>query len=83
MVYINYLLWCFRGFLFLRLICPALLKPQLFNLTTGIDSTRGGCLFTCLSVCPDTLSPTAERTLKLIAKYLQNLANQVEFKAKV
>ena len=23
------------GFLFLRLICPALLKPQLFNLTTG------------------------------------------------
>ena len=28
----------------------------------------------------DSLSPNAERTLKLIAKYLQNLANQVEFK---
>ena len=31
----------------------------------------------------DSLSTTAERTLKLIAKYLQNLANQVEFRTKV
>ena len=39
------------------------------------------CLYN--SVGLDTLSVTAERTLKLIAKYLQNLANQVEFRTKV
>ena len=31
----------------------------------------------------DSLSVTAERTLKLLAKYLQNLANQVEFRTKI
>ena len=52
------------GFLFLRFICPAMLKPQIFNLVTGSPSAN------------------AERTLKLVAKGMQNLANLVEFKSK-
>ncbi|XP_052099193.1 ras GTPase-activating protein 1-like [Mytilus californianus] len=52
------------GFVFLRLLCPAILNPKSFNLIT------------------ETPSETASRTLKLIAKALQNLANLVEFGAK-
>ncbi|KAK3098387.1 hypothetical protein FSP39_019002 [Pinctada imbricata] len=53
------------GFIFLRLLCPAILNPKSFNLIT------------------EAPSETASRTLKLIAKALQNLANLVEFGAKV
>uniref|UniRef100_F7A940 RAS p21 protein activator (GTPase activating protein) 1 n=1 Tax=Xenopus tropicalis TaxID=8364 RepID=F7A940_XENTR len=53
------------GFVFLRLICPAILNPRMFNIIS------------------DSPSPTAARTLTLVAKSLQNLANLVEFGAKV
>uniref|UniRef100_A0A4W3HI42 RAS p21 protein activator 1 n=1 Tax=Callorhinchus milii TaxID=7868 RepID=A0A4W3HI42_CALMI len=52
------------GFVFLRLICPAILNPRLFNIIS------------------DPPSSTAARTLTLVAKSLQNLANLVEFGAK-
>lgn len=49
------------GFLFLRLICPAILNPKLFGLLR--DNPR----------------PRAQRTLTLIAKGLQALANMSSF----
>ncbi|KAI4876546.1 hypothetical protein NFI96_016581 [Prochilodus magdalenae] len=52
------------GFVFLRLICPAILSPRMFN------------------IIADPPSPTAGRTLTLVAKSVQNLANLVEFGAK-
>ncbi|KPP73901.1 ras GTPase-activating protein 1-like, partial [Scleropages formosus] len=52
------------GFVFLRLICPAILSPRMFNIIS------------------DPPSPTAGRTLTLVAKSVQNLANLVEFGAK-
>ncbi|XP_060692591.1 ras GTPase-activating protein 1 isoform X1 [Hemiscyllium ocellatum] len=52
------------GFVFLRLICPAILNPRMF------------------SIILDPPSSTAARTLTLVAKSLQNLANLVEFGAK-
>merc|ERR1712029_1127368 len=52
------------GFIFLRLLCPAILNPRSFNL---------------LSEPPP---PAAARSLVMIAKCLQNLANLVEFGAK-
>lgn len=53
------------SFIFLRLICPAILNPRQFGL---ID---------------DSPSETAARSLVMIAKCLQNLANLVEFGIKV
>jgi len=52
------------GFIFLRLLCPAILNPRQFNL---------------LSEPP---APVATRSLVMIAKCLQNLANLVEFGVK-
>ncbi|KAK7933720.1 hypothetical protein WMY93_004616 [Mugilogobius chulae] len=52
------------GFVFLRLICPAILNPRMFNIIADPPST------------------TAVRTLTLVAKSVQNLANLVEFVAK-
>ncbi|KAM9810242.1 ras GTPase-activating protein 1 [Neosynchiropus ocellatus] len=52
------------GFVFLRLICPAILNPRMLNIIT------------------DPPSSTAGRTLTLVAKSVQNLANLVEFGAK-
>ncbi|XP_030624876.1 ras GTPase-activating protein 1 isoform X2 [Chanos chanos] len=52
------------GFVFLRLICPAILNPRMFN------------------IIADPPSSTAIRTLTLVAKSVQNLANLVEFGAK-
>ncbi|KAH9524517.1 Ras GTPase-activating protein 1 [Bulinus truncatus] len=48
------------GFIFLRLLCPAILNPKSFNLVS------------------ENPSETAARTLKLVAKALQNLANLVD-----
>uniref|UniRef100_A0A673LX96 Ras GTPase-activating protein 1 n=1 Tax=Sinocyclocheilus rhinocerous TaxID=307959 RepID=A0A673LX96_9TELE len=52
------------GFVFLRLICPAIVNPRIFN------------------IIADPPSPVASRTLTLVAKAVQNLANLVEFGAK-
>ncbi|KAF9116060.1 hypothetical protein BGX27_005089 [Mortierella sp. AM989] len=52
------------GFVFLRLICPAILSPRLFH------------------VVKDHPEPHAHRTLTLIAKSLQGLANLVNFGTK-
>uniref|UniRef100_A0A8C2BH34 RAS p21 protein activator (GTPase activating protein) 1b n=1 Tax=Cyprinus carpio TaxID=7962 RepID=A0A8C2BH34_CYPCA len=52
------------GFVFLRLICPAIVNPRIFN------------------IIADPPSPIASRTLTLVAKAVQNLANLVEFGAK-
>lgn len=52
------------GFLFLRLICPAIMNPRICNMMSESPS-----------LC-------AARTLTLVAKCLQNLANLVEFGVK-
>ncbi|CAH3132087.1 unnamed protein product [Porites lobata] len=52
------------GFLFLRLICPAIMNPKTCNMMS------------------ESPSSCAARTLTLVAKCLQNLANLVEFGAK-
>lgn len=66
------------GFLFLRHICPAILNPKLFGLALGM------CISSCQIMCgynnyiidhPD--SQTA-RTLTLVSKVVQTLANLAE-----
>nr|XP_002127238.1 ras GTPase-activating protein 1 [Ciona intestinalis] len=52
------------GFMFLRLLCPAIINPKMFNMVS------------------ETPSPTAARSLLLVAKSLQNLANLVEYGSK-
>ncbi|XP_068912775.1 ras GTPase-activating protein 1 [Tenebrio molitor] len=52
------------GFIFLRLLCPALLNPRQFGLVG------------------EQPSPSATRSLVMVAKCLQNLANLVEFGGK-
>lgn len=52
------------GFIFLRLLCPAILNPRQFNL---------------ISEPPPAM---ASRSLIMVAKCLQNLANLVEFGGK-
>lgn len=52
------------GFIFLRLLCPALLNPRQFGLVS------------------EAPSPAATRSLVMVAKCLQNLANLVEFGGK-
>lgn len=53
------------GFIFLRLLCPALLNPRHFGLVTETPHTM------------------ATRSLIMVAKCLQNLANLIEFGGKV
>ncbi|XP_058809845.1 ras GTPase-activating protein 1 isoform X2 [Phymastichus coffea] len=52
------------GFIFLRLLCPAILNPKSFNLIA------------------ESPSLAATRSLVMVAKCLQNLANLVEFGGK-
>ncbi|CAG9772494.1 unnamed protein product [Ceutorhynchus assimilis] len=52
------------GFVFLRLLCPALLNPRQFGLVS------------------EQPSPAATRSLVMVAKCLQNLANLIEFGGK-
>lgn len=52
------------GFIFLRLLCPAILNPRQFNLIS------------------EPAPPMASRSLIMVAKCLQNLANLVEFGGK-
>lgn len=53
------------GFIFLRLLCPALLSPRTFNLVL------------------EQPQQMATRSLIMVAKCLQNLANLIEFGGKV
>jgi len=53
------------GFIFLRLLCPALLNPRQFGLVS------------------ETPPMAATRSLVMVAKCLQNLANLIEFGGKV
>ncbi|XP_028159848.1 ras GTPase-activating protein 1-like [Ostrinia furnacalis] len=52
------------GFIFLRLICPALVEPRAWALVASAPP------------------PHAQRSLLMVAKCLQNLANLIEFGAK-
>ncbi|KAL4710967.1 hypothetical protein ACJJTC_017932 [Scirpophaga incertulas] len=52
------------GFIFLRLICPALVEPRAWGLVAAAPP------------------PHAQRSLLMVAKCLQNLANLIEFGAK-
>ena len=80
------------GFIFLRLLCPAILNPRQFNLLSGSLNILGTyfvniqkhfficCIFYIEFSEPP--SPGASRSLVMIAKCLQNLANLVEFGSK-
>ena len=69
------------GFLFLRFFTPAVLNPKLFGLLKGQypPSFRILCLLTGILDHP---RPRAQRTLTLITKTLQTLANMTTFGAK-
>lgn len=86
----------FSGFVFLRLICPAILNPRMFNIIAGehrfkknqinkYHSLLGNMLLNVFyaTIFTDPPSSAAGRTLTLVAKSVQNLANLVEFGAKV
>lgn len=80
----------FSGFVFLRLICPAILNPRMFNIIAGKYCFKRHTkifLFARWRVATpflaDPPSSAAGRTLTLVAKSVQNLANLVEFGAKV
>lgn len=68
------------GFLFLRFFCPAILNPKLFGLLKGESSGR--TKLPVLTMRSETPRPRAQRTLTLIAKSLQGLANMSTFGAK-
>ena len=96
------------GYIFLRLLCPAILNPRQFNLLSGIykriclfhnfvhiaeiELLRLGISFRLARPCQCHLfiylffseppAPAATRSLVMIAKCLQNLANLVEFGVK-
>ena len=77
------------GFLFLRFFCPAVLNPKLFGLLkgrfpylvhkTGPDPIRPHPV---TDVVLDHARPRAQRTLTLITKALQTLANMTTFGSK-
>jgi len=66
------------GFIFLRLICPAILNPRQFNLLSGKNS-RNQIRYVNFqhNFVLEPPSPAASRSLVMIAKCLQNLANLV------
>ena len=107
------ILWCYcySGFLFLRLICPALIDPLHFNLLSSelpllhvhvhVHShifwlSSPSSLPTLSLSSPHSILPSlplppslqgnpsesSSRSLKLVAKAVQNLASLVEFKTK-
>lgn len=92
------------GFVFLRLICPAIVNPRIFNIIAGelwlgnsicsVFIKQASATFwktlniemytsNTWSISADPPCPIASRTLTLVAKAVQNLANLVEFGAKV
>lgn len=83
------------GFIFLRLICPSLLNPRQFNLVSGklqeklrINNRHMTLISALLIVSMKQLifleppHQMAARSLVMIAKCLQNLANLIEFGGK-
>lgn len=60
------------GFFFLRFLIPLLVSPE----TNGIINCKDQVLF----VTTDSLSASSKRTVMLVAKILQNVANGQEFK---
>ena len=75
------------AFIFLRLLCPAILNPRQFNLISGMIIRINFLEFmehgSKLLLYLEMPSETALRTFILVAKSLQNLANLVEFGTKV
>jgi GTPase-activator protein for Ras-like GTPase len=63
------------GLLFSRLFCVALLSPKLFGLALGI--VHHFLSFSFLFLCADHPDSKTERTLKLVVKVIQNVANLV------
>lgn len=73
------------GFLFLRFFCPAVLNPKLFGLLKSMaahPSLKLLYLDLLLTISPGHPRPRAQRTLTLIAKSLQTLANLSTFGSK-
>lgn len=71
------------GFLFLRFFCPAILNPKLFGLLKGMVSSGGAQLRTGTDkFVIDHPGVRAQRTLTLVAKSLQGLANMTTFGVK-
>lgn len=77
------------GFLFLRFFCPAVLNPKLFGLLKGRfpflrlkARTDPFCTHLVTNVTLDHARPRAQRTLTLITKALQTLANMTTFGSK-
>ncbi|CAD6580969.1 MAG: hypothetical protein ASARMPRED_000386 [Alectoria sarmentosa] len=76
------------GFLFLRFFCPAVLNPKLFGLLKGRfpDCPLGRadplCTHIVTDIVLDHARPRAQRTLTLITKALQTLANMTTFGSK-
>ncbi|TID26799.1 hypothetical protein E6O75_ATG01292 [Venturia nashicola] len=68
------------GFLFLRFFCPAILNPKLFGLLKGMSGFRE--VEKKMLTKPDHPKTNARRTLTLIAKSLQGLANLNTFGSK-
>ena len=68
------------GFLFLRFFCPAVLNPKLFGLLKGNLSVPASS--SALTSIQDHPRPRAQRTLTLITKTLQTLANLNTFGSK-
>lgn len=69
------------GFLFLRFFCPAILNPKLFGLLKGSSKTLSSLPVAqwLTDLCVDHPGVRAQRTLTLIAKSLQGLANMTTF----
>ena len=69
------------GFLFLRFFCPAVLNPRLFGLLKGEIFCNTWSRY-YIDVTIDHPRPKAQRTLTLITKTLQTLANLNTFGSK-
>lgn len=73
------------GFLFLRFFCPAILNPKLFGLLKGmrpfflLPISYDLFEISTTNILQDHPRPRAQRTLTLIAKALQGLANMTTF----
>ena len=76
------------GFLFLRFFCPAVLNPKLFGLLKGrfpylsLKKGRSTLYSPVTNIALDHARPRAQRTLTLITKALQTLANMTTFGSK-